>query len=412
MKRLRVQLSLALVGTVFLAMVLSFASLLVIRLGKQASPSLERVVEDYEQASRAFIEAQRAEGIADASILDTLQSQHQQTISNLLQEKQLLDQLNPVMNPDGLRIVMSEMYARFVDEDLLVSLLFALLTGTAAGVLISRRLSRPLENLTISVKQFSQQHRSLRVQVAGSQEIEDLGHAFNDMAARLEQQEIFRQNMLADISHELRTPLTALDVQLRGALDGILELSEEGLASIYESTHLLIRLVEDLRLLAQAEAKQLPLHKTNVNINTMLEQTRDLFQFQAKEQGVRLELELAAVPDTLETDEQRLRQMMNNLLTNAFRHTPAGGIVTLYSEISNNRLVFGVKDTGEGIARENLEHLFDRFYRVDRARARESGGSGLGLAIVKSLVEMMDGSICVYSEGPGRGSDFRVSFPR
>jgi len=260
------------------------------------------------------------------------------------------------------------------------------------------------------VKQFSQQQRGLRVQVAGSQEIEDLGHAFNDMAARLEQQEMFRQNMLADISHELRTPLTALDVQLRGAMDGVLELSEENLAGLYENTNLLTRLVEDLRLLAQAEAKQLPLQKTNVNINITLEQTRDLFQPQADEKGISVKLDLAEVPITLQADEQRLRQVMNNLVTNALRHTPKAGTVSLYSEPSENGFVMGVKDTGEGITQENLEHLFDRFYRVDKARAREAGGSGLGLAIVKSLVEMMGGSISVYSEGLGQGADFRVSF--
>ena len=280
------------------------------------------------------------------------------------------------------------------------------------GVLLSRGLSAPIVALSKAAREIGSGDLQQRVPVNNhSQELDDLARSFNRMAADLESAETLRQNMLADISHELRTPLTALSGQLRGGLDHVYELDEAEIANLYSQTEHLIRLVEDLRLLAQAEARQLPLHKTVVSLTDLWQEITLNFTSLAAEKEVRFTTSLPPNLPTITADPMRLRQVFTNLLANALRHTPSGGRISVQVSHQAGVVTLTIADDGDGIAPEHLPHLFDRFYRTDRSRNRETGGTGLGLAIAKALVEEHGGKITAVSSGIGQGSMFTLSFP-
>jgi two-component system sensor histidine kinase BaeS len=217
--------------------------------------------------------------------------------------------------------------------------------------------------------------------------------------------------MLADISHELRTPLTVLSGQLHAALDQVIVLEEEKIANLYGQTQHLIHLVEDLRLLAQAEAHQLPLAVDSVNLADLWRELAANFSLVAQEKGIRFHVETMDHLPPLPADPGRLRQVFSNLLDNAIRHTPPGGEIIVSSAIEGKQIGLSIRDTGEGITPEQLPHIFDRFYRADTTRTRDTGGSGLGLAIVKALVEIHQGEILAESAGRNKGSTITVKLP-
>jgi signal transduction histidine kinase len=250
-----------------------------------------------------------------------------------------------------------------------------------------------------------------RLQVRGTEEINLLAEAFNEMAADLAEAEQLRQNLLADVSHELRTPLTVLEGQLRGALDNVMELDGEELANLYNQTHHLIQLVNELHELAQAEAKKLPMEVFPTEIAPLLMEVADIFRPLAQEQGIELKLELAADLPLVRIDSYRLRQGLHNLLGNSLRYTPAGGLIYLKAGQKEGLLVIEVEDTGEGIDPVHLPYVFGRFYRADSSRTKETGGTGLGLAIVKATVEAQGGSVTAFSEGLGKGATFTINVP-
>jgi two-component system OmpR family sensor kinase/two-component system sensor histidine kinase BaeS len=224
------------------------------------------------------------------------------------------------------------------------------------------------------------------------------------MADELQRAETLRRNLMADIAHELRTPLTVMQGSLRALLDGVYPLELHEIASIYDETRLLSRLVADLRELALAESGQLALNVQAVEVAPVLQATADQFSAAADTQQTRLVLSNTAVLPDVQADPDRLKQVLHNLLTNALRHTTSGTI-TVSGEALDERIRISVQDTGEGIAPEDLGHVFDRFYRADSSRARSTGGSGLGLAIAKAWVEAMGGTIGVTSQ-PQHGSIF------
>ena len=282
----------------------------------------------------------------------------------------------------------------------------------ALGVWLSRGLSAPIVTLSAAAKQIGSGNLQQRVPVLNhSQELDDLAESFNRMAADLEHSERLRNNMLADISHELRTPLTVLSGQLHAALDKVVELDEEGLANLYGQTQHLIRLVEDLRLLAQAEAQQLPLAMTQVNLADVWRELAANFSLIAEEKEIRFRVEPMDNLPLVSADPGRLRQVFSNLLANGIRHTPAGGEIIVSSQIDDQYVIIKIRDTGEGITADQLPHLFNRFYRADGSRSRDTGGSGLGLPIAKALIEAHQGTISAESAGPNKGSTFAVSLP-
>jgi signal transduction histidine kinase len=280
------------------------------------------------------------------------------------------------------------------------------------GVLLSRGLSAPIVALSKAAREIGSGDLQQRVPVNNhSQELDDMARSFNRMADNLENAEKLRKNMLADISHELRTPLAVLSGQLQAALDKVYVLDEEKLANLYGQTQHLIRLVEDLHLLTQAEGQQLPLAIAPVNLVQLWNELSDNFSLDAQEKGIQLSVEEMDHLPKIHADSGRLRQVFSNLLANAIEHTSSGGEIIVSSAIEEEQITLEIRDTGEGIPPEQLPHLFDRFYRVDTSRTRDTGGSGLGLAIVKALVEIHHGKVLAESAGPNKGSTFTVILP-
>lgn len=302
--------------------------------------------------------------------------------------------------------------------------------GILIGLVIARGLSAPLGRLAMAARRISQGDLSQRVSVKGSAEVTDLGQAFNEMAVGLQQAESLRRNLVADVAHELRTPLSVIQGNLQAILDDVYPLEKSEIAVIYDETLILSRLVNDLRELAQAEAGQLSLKLQPLNLADLLERAVNLFAEPAQAKNIELQLNLPSNLPTVQADPDRIRQVLQNLLANALRHTPEGGRVTVSAqEVPGSRgaekqggndsplrtpaptyVEISVLDTGSGLMAEELPHVFDRFWRADRARAREQGGSGLGLAIAKQLVEAHDGQIGVAST-PGQGSCFWFRLP-
>ncbi|MBN1977825.1 MAG: HAMP domain-containing histidine kinase [Anaerolineae bacterium] len=289
----------------------------------------------------------------------------------------------------------------------------ALITGGA----LSRVISRPVVKLTEATRAVTRGDLGVRVRGQYPGELGELATSFNQMTEGLARADNLRRNMTADVAHELRTPLSVIRGKIEGVLDGVYPATPEHLEPILEETKLLTHLVEDLRLLALAEAGQLNLEKQPLDVGDLLRDAQVNFGPQADDRGVTLALDLSAELLLVVADRRRIAQVLGNLLTNALRHTPQGGCVTL-SALSYPPLPGGdkggvaisVSDTGTGIPSGDLPYIFERFWRGDKSRSRGGGGSGLGLAIAKQLVEVHGGSIAVEST-PGEGSTFRFTLP-
>ena len=296
--------------------------------------------------------------------------------------------------------------------DLLRSFLFAGILGIIGGIAASRIVAAPITRLAEAARSVGAGDLATRVPSNhSSMELDELTTAFNKMAADLQHAADLRTSLMADVSHELRTPLTVLEGNLRAALDHVYELDEEQIANLYEQTRHLIRLVSDLRELALAEAAQLPLDIKPLDVELVAAETAAAFDLLAEEKEVQLQTQLAPDLAPIAADRVRVRQSLHNLLANALRHTPPGGTITIAARPEPQGIALSVADTGEGIDARSLVHVFDRFYRTDPSRSRETGGSGLGLAIVKALVEAQGGRIEAASPGLGRGSVFTMHFP-
>jgi signal transduction histidine kinase len=300
---------------------------------------------------------------------------------------------------------------RMVLNNLAPILVGAAIVSIIAGILLSRSISAPLSRLADAAHLIGQRNLSQRVEVKGTQEIQEVSCAFNDMAADLQQAEGLRLNLLADVAHELRTPITVIQGNLQAILDDIYELDKAEIAQLYDQTRQLTHLVDDLRLLAQAEAQQLPLDKTSIDLSVLVADMAAIYEPLAENQGITINSDISENLPAVQGDRARLMQCLQNLLNNAFRYTPAGGSVSITLHKQADSLLLCVSDTGSGIAAEHLPYVFERFYRADPARARLTGGTGLGLAITRAIIINHGGEIAAESEGVGQGSRFIVKLP-
>ncbi len=283
--------------------------------------------------------------------------------------------------------------------------------GLAGGLLIGRIVSAPITELARVARRVGAGNLDVRVQPRGSLEMVELATTFNQMAADLQRAESARNDLMADVSHELRTPLTVLEGNLRAALDHVYTLDEAEIANLYGQTRHLIRLVNDLRELSLAEAQQLPLQKQPSALSKLVADVMQALEPLAAERSITLRNETADLPE-LTIDPVRIRQVLFNLLTNALRHTPSGGEVAVSAVVSSAEVRLAVTDNGEGLAPDEIAAAFDRFYRADKSRSRETGGTGLGLAIVKAIAEAHGGRVVARSQGKGCGATFVVILPR
>ncbi len=284
-------------------------------------------------------------------------------------------------------------------------------TAGVAGIFISRSLTKPLTELADAAKALGQKNLARRVTPHGSDETRALAVAFNDMAERLQTAESLRRNLLADVAHELRTPLTVLQGNLRAILDDVYPMDKEEITRLYDQSRHLHRLVNDLHELAQADAHQLPLHRQPTDMDELVHQAVAMIEPLADEKTITLNVQNGIVLPVLEVDQARITQAVQNLLTNAVRHTPEGGTISIQVGTLEDMVQIAVKDTGEGIAPEHLPFVWDRFYRTDRTRDRHTGGTGLGLAIVRGIIEAHGGTVSAQSEGVGKGSTFGLQLP-
>ncbi|MGA2503538.1 MAG: HAMP domain-containing sensor histidine kinase [Anaerolineales bacterium] len=273
------------------------------------------------------------------------------------------------------------------------------------GGMVLRRLVVPLDDLLKAADKVGQGDYSARVQEKGSREIRSLARAFNNMASRLTINDAQRRELLADVTHELRTPLTVVQGNLEGMLDGIYPPDEPNLRSLLEETNILSRLVEDLRTLALAESGAIQLKKEPVDLSMLIKDILAAFKTQADSAGVSLIVETSDDLPWLNLDPGRIRQVLSNLVANALRYTPSGGMITIYYRQADRKAIMEVQDSGPGIPLEELPHVFERFYK-----SADSGGMGLGLAIARHLVEAHEGMITAEST-LGHGTTMRIILP-
>ncbi|MEV7008021.1 ATP-binding protein [Streptosporangium sp. NPDC051022] len=289
-----------------------------------------------------------------------------------------------------------------------VALLVLVLT-VSVSVMAARRLVRPVNALTHAARRMRDGDGSARVTVRTTGEISELATAFNEMSEHLQRMEEQRKAMVSDVSHELRTPLSNLRGWLEAAQDGVADLDPALIASLVEEILLLQHIVDDLQQLALADAGKLRLHVETVHLGDLLDQVTTAHRGRAEAAGLTLTTAVTGDPP-LTADPVRLRQAVGNLVTNSLRYTPRGGHITLGARQDGDQVVVEVTDTGIGIPAEHLPHVFDRFWRAEKSRNRQTGGSGLGLAIVRNLAEAHGGTVTVASV-PGVRTTFTLRLP-
>ncbi|MET9063556.1 sensor histidine kinase [Streptosporangium sandarakinum] len=287
--------------------------------------------------------------------------------------------------------------------------LLVLVLTVGVSVMAARRLVRPVNALTHAAQRMRDGDSSARVTVRTTGEISELATAFNEMSEHLQRMEEQRKAMVSDISHELRTPLSNLRGWLEATQDGVAELDPALIASLVEEILLLQHIVDDLQELALADAGKLRLHVEPLHLGDLLDQVTTAHRGRAEAAGLTLTTVVTDDPP-LTADPVRLRQAIGNLVTNSLRYTPRGGHITLGARQDGDQVVIEVTDTGVGIPAEHLPHVFDRFWRAEKSRNRQTGGSGLGLAIVRNLAEAHGGTATVASV-PGVRTTFTLRLP-
>jgi two-component system OmpR family sensor kinase/two-component system sensor histidine kinase BaeS len=279
----------------------------------------------------------------------------------------------------------------------------------ALGLLTAARALRgatmPIGDLMEAAGRVAEGDYAARVPERGPGEVRALSNAFNQMTTRLQLNDEQRRKLLADISHELRTPLTVIQGNLEGLMDGVYPRDDAHLTAILEETRLMARLIDDLRTLALAEAGALKLQRVPTDVAALINDTLNSFRPQADTAGIHLRSEIAGDLPIVEIDSARIREVLENLITNALHFTPNGGEIRVGVSRNDQRMELWVSDTGAGVSREDLPHIFDRFYK-----SRESRGTGLGLAIAKDLITAHGGDISAQSDS-GHGTTIRFTLP-
>ena len=297
-----------------------------------------------------------------------------------------------------------------INRSLLLGGSLAIAIALLLTFVLSRRMTSPIGVLAKAARRLGRGDLSQRVQLQGESEVAALAQAFNSMAADLEHAEQLRQNMVADVAHELRTPLSNIQGYLEAIRDRVIKPDAATIRSLNEEAALLSRPVNELQELSLAEAGELKLVYQAEDIAKLIKQAVTPWQPKVAAKEISLSLDLPDNPPLVNIDWQRVNQVLHNLLENAVAYTRKGGTINVAAITQGDWVEVSVSDTGEGIPAEDLPHIFERFYRVDKSRARATGGSGLGLTIAKRLVEAHGGTITVQSE-LGKGSRFSFTLP-
>jgi signal transduction histidine kinase len=294
-----------------------------------------------------------------------------------------------------------------INRATLVSALVAVILALSIGSLLAFTMTRSLRELTEATEQIAQGKLGMQVKVRSKDELGELATSFNKMSLDLERANQLRRQMTADIAHDLRSPLSVISGYAEALSDEKLPGTPEVYAILHQETQHLSLLVDDLRTLSLADAGELPLNLLSSDTRALLEWVATRHAFAAQEKGISLRVEAGQDGLCAIMDPERMAQVLDNLVNNAFRYTPSGGEVILAARLAGGKAHLQVRDNGSGIAPEDLPHVFDRFYRGDKSRS-QSGESGLGLAIAKSIVEAHGGTIAVESAS-GKGTTFTIT---
>jgi len=260
------------------------------------------------------------------------------------------------------------------NEALSYAALAAVIAALALSFLFSRSVVTPVQVMSQAAQRIADGRYDERVQVSGADELAGLAERFNQMAEKLDQVESMRRRLIGDISHELRTPLTAIKGSMEGLMDGVLPANDETFQQIHAEADRLNRLVDDLQELSRVEARAYQLDFRSLDVSSLLQTVTKRLASKAESKRISLDFELTPDLPSVLADEDRAIQVLTNLTGNALQYTPEGGKVTISAKRINGDVQFSVHDTGVGIPPEHLSHIFERFYRVDKSRSRQSGG--------------------------------------
>lgn len=333
----------------------------------------------------------------------------QLTISSYSEHVQMMEHMMggfPYANASSL----DEAFRDALNYSLLWGGIAAIVVAVVVSLMISRRLTIPVHNMAAVTGKIAEGDYSQRVDVVSGDEIGSLAQSLNTMAASLEESQRMRRELMANIAHELRTPLTSISGYMEALSDGVVPATTETYEMIQNESSRLSRLVDDLQRLSRAESGRESVDLTVIRIAPFLERIKLKMKPQYLAKGVLLLTSVKPSGLELTTDEDKLDQVLVNLLDNALRYTDSGGEVKVACREADGLLEMKVQDSGRGIGPEHLPHIFERFYRADKSRSREEGGSGIGLTIVKRYVESVGGHIKVES-GVGKGTVFTITFP-
>ena len=284
------------------------------------------------------------------------------------------------------------MYDESVTTVLIAAVVVAAVASVVLAVILARMLAHPLAEVGGAARRIAEGDYAARVPRGGPEELTSLADSFNQMASSLERQEVMRRDFIANAAHELRTPLTNLQGYLEALRDGVITADRATYESLWDEAERLVRLSHSLDALAEGDAATSSPILVDLDLAAAIRAALDLAGPTLDRAGLQLIVE---VPDRLaaRANPDHLAQVLGNLLSNAARYTPAGGTVTVRAERRPADLLVSVANTGEGIPAEDLDRVFERFYRVEKSRDRALGGAGIGLAVVKQLVEAEGGHV-------------------
>lgn len=311
----------------------------------------------------------------------------------------------------GMELSVSTAFRAAMLQSMVLSVSAAAVTAVVVSLVVAGRIVGPIERLLAASRRIAAGQYTQRVLVEGRDELAALAEQFNQMASALEGAERRRVALLGDVAHELRTPLATIAGYTEGLLDGVVAPEAATFALLHDEADRLRRLVRDLQELSRAEAHQLPIQPRAVTPGALVERALAVLEPQFTDKQIHIERSFSADLPAVEADADRIVQVLINLLGNALRSTPSGGSVGIIIERREHTVVFHIADSGVGISSEHLPHVFERFFRVDKARSRALGGSGIGLTIAKAVVEAHGGQIWAASAGAGQGATFSFSLP-
>ncbi len=311
---------------------------------------------------------------------------------------------------DRSRSTIEEIFLSSVNRAIILSVVISLITSISLILYYSKKTLAPIHRLTLAAEKIKEGELDQEVPVNTQDEVGKLVTAFNSMAEELRKQERLRKNMVSDVAHELRSPLTKSHGYLKALKEGTMEPDKDIIDSLYRNSELLKKLVDDLHDLARAEAGQLDLEKEPILIDDLIHATLESIQYRLEKSEVNIEVNFSEEV-MVNVDPKRVQQVLRNLIDNAITYSDEGGKIEIDRRVSQDQVQLKVIDNGEGIPEEDIPYVFDRFYRVDSSRSRETGGTGLGLTIAKEIVEAHGGKIEAEST-KGEGTSITVHLPK